>query len=142
MRWDDFLDTAGRLARGATEGDWRSGISRAYYAVFHYFREFFGANGLDIGQGAGQAHSNLYLGLHNCGFPAVELLAGEIDQLRRDRSATDYDLTRPLDQRSASRSIGKANTIVTTFQTQLTTIPAAQIVDGARRHLKAIGRIP
>jgi len=37
MLSDDFLDTARRLAAGTTQGDWRSAISRAYYACFHYF---------------------------------------------------------------------------------------------------------
>jgi len=39
MQWSEFQDTAGRLAHGATEGDWRSAISRGYYAVFHFFHE-------------------------------------------------------------------------------------------------------
>jgi uncharacterized protein (UPF0332 family) len=41
MLWNDFQDTAERLARGATEADWRSAISRTYYAAFHFFRKFF-----------------------------------------------------------------------------------------------------
>ncbi|MGO9468787.1 MAG: hypothetical protein ACLQIB_13215 [Isosphaeraceae bacterium] len=44
---NEFLDTAERLAQGGTEGDCRSAISRAYYSVFHRFRNFFLAQGLD-----------------------------------------------------------------------------------------------
>ena len=58
MQCGEFLDTAERLARGAMEGDWRSAISRGYYSVFHFFREFLLANGLDVGRG-GQSHFNL-----------------------------------------------------------------------------------
>jgi uncharacterized protein (UPF0332 family) len=58
MQWSEFHDTAGRLAHGATEGDWRSAVSHAYYAVFHWFHEFLLSNGLDVGRG-GQSHFNL-----------------------------------------------------------------------------------
>jgi uncharacterized protein (UPF0332 family) len=51
MLWSAFQDTADRLARGAEEGDWRSAISRTYYAVFHFFREFFLTHGVDVGRG-------------------------------------------------------------------------------------------
>jgi uncharacterized protein (UPF0332 family) len=58
MDWSDFRDTAERLGQGTTEGDWRSAVSRAYYSVFHFIREFLQSNGLDIGRG-GQSHFNL-----------------------------------------------------------------------------------
>jgi hypothetical protein len=74
MQWTEFQDTAERLSRGATEGDWRSAISRSYYAVFHFFREFLLSHHLDIGRG-GQSHFNLYTGLQNCGLPAVAAIA-------------------------------------------------------------------
>jgi hypothetical protein len=35
MNWRDFLPLAARLAGGTTEADWRSAVSRAYYAAFH-----------------------------------------------------------------------------------------------------------
>ena len=59
MHWGEFQDSAGRLAHGATEGDWRSAISRSYYGVFHFFRDFLLVHGLDVGRG-GQSHFNLY----------------------------------------------------------------------------------
>ena len=141
MRWDQFLDTADRLARGTTEGDWRSAISRSYYAVFHYFREFFRGGGLDVGRGSGAAHFNLYSGLLNCGFPAVAKLGSRLDRLRDARTDADYELPLRITQTQATDSVVEAKAIVTTFQALLTTILATQIVDGARKHLRAIGRI-
>src|SRR5205823_8093654 len=38
MTGRDFLAVAIRLAAGAEEGDWRSAVSRAYYAAFHMAR--------------------------------------------------------------------------------------------------------
>jgi len=140
MQWSEFLDTASRLSQGATEGDWRSSVSRSYYAVFHYFRGFLLANGLDVGQG-GQVHFNLYSGLLNCGFPAVAPIASRIDRLREWRTWADYDLRRTVGQRHALRSVHEANAVIAAFQALLAALPAVQIADGARRHLQAIGRL-
>ena len=97
MLWSDFQDTADRLARGAVEGDWRSAISRTYYAVFHYFREYFLSHGFDVGRG-GQSHFNLYSGLSNCGLTPVAVLGRRVDQLRTDRTKADYNLGTRIDQ--------------------------------------------
>ena len=35
----EFLDLANDWSVGAREGEWRSSISRAYYAVFHVARD-------------------------------------------------------------------------------------------------------
>jgi hypothetical protein len=41
MNWRDFLPLAARLAGGATEAEWRSAVSRAYYTGFHVARRLF-----------------------------------------------------------------------------------------------------
>jgi uncharacterized protein (UPF0332 family) len=107
VRWQEFLDCAQRYANGTTEGDWRSAVSRAYYAVFHRFREWFRTNGLKLGN-AGSAHSNLYFGLANCGIPGTLPLAQQIDRLRSERTNADYDLWRVFDQATTLGLISKA----------------------------------
>jgi uncharacterized protein (UPF0332 family) len=137
----DFLKTARRLAGGTEECDWRSAISRAYYAVFHEGFTLCLTHGLNLGHGA-QAHNNLYLGLNNCGIPAVHGLAGRIDYLRTNRVAADYDLGRNFDQLNALAAVSEAGQVVTDLQGILSTTPAAHIVAGAKRHLQLIGRVP
>lgn len=88
MHWSDFQVTAERLAWGTTEGDWRSAISRCYFAVFHFFRNFLLSHGLDIARD-GQSHFNLYCGLLNCGFSSVAAVASRIDDLRSNRVEAD-----------------------------------------------------
>src|SRR5438876_4458868 len=100
MRWTEFLDTTDRLSQGSTEGDWRSAVSRAYYAAFHYFREFFLSNGLDIGRSA-QSHFNLYTGLLSCGIASVTGFGTRVDDLRDRRVWADYELMKTLDQPTA-----------------------------------------
>jgi uncharacterized protein (UPF0332 family) len=140
MHWNEFLDTADRLSRGATEGDWRSALSRAYYAVFHYFREFLLAQGLDVGRAA-PSHFNLYSGLLHCGFVTVARIASRLDDLRAERGAADYDLRRPVHQALATKGVQDARDLITDFQNLLTSVSPVQIADGARRHLQATGRI-
>lgn len=105
MKWNEFLDTATRLAKGATEGDWRSAISRSYYADFHFFREFLQSHGLDVGRG-GQAHVNIYGGLNNCGFSNVAVIAQRLDGIRSRRVEADYDLRRRIDSNLAENIVG------------------------------------
>lgn len=140
MRWVEFQDAAERLAEGATEGDWRSAVSRAYYAVFHRFHEFLSSNGLDVGRG-GQSHFNLYSALLNCGFPRVAAIASGIDGLRAHRAWADYDLARPITRRAAQSSVRESRALVADFQAVLRAAPPMQIVDGARTHLQSIGRL-
>jgi uncharacterized protein (UPF0332 family) len=39
MNWRDFLSLAARLGADTTEADWRTAVSRAYYAAFHAARQ-------------------------------------------------------------------------------------------------------
>lgn len=139
MHWGEFQDTAESLAQGATEGDWRSAVSRAYNAVFHGFHEFLLSNGLDVGRG-GQSHFNVHSGLLNCGFPRVAAIASRIDALRAHRVWADYDLARPINSGAAESSVQESRTLMADFQSALAALPSKQIVDRARRHLQSIDR--
>jgi uncharacterized protein (UPF0332 family) len=140
MLWDGFQDTADRLAHGVTEGDWRSAISRGYYAVFHYFRAFLLSHGLDIGK-SGQAHFNLYVGLWNCGFPNVAAVANWIDILRIHRVTADYNLAPSIGQADAKSDVQESRAVVADFQALLPRTSSAHITDGARRYLQGIDRL-
>ncbi len=140
MRGSEFQTTAEKLANGNSEGDWRSAISRAYYAVFHHFREWLLGHGLDVGKG-GQSHFNLYTGLMNCGIATIKPLASRVDELRFNRVSADYELMRQVRQSDASKWVREGKAIVVDFQAILGVVPAAQIVQGARQHLQAIGRL-
>ena len=140
MRWGEFQNTAERLARGSTEGDWRSAISRTYYAAFHFFREFFLVHGVDVGQG-GQSHFNLHSGLSNCGLGSAQAFGPKLNQLRKKRTEADYDLRRRIDQAFALDAVQRSRALVADFQALLGTVPGPQIVAGAKRYLKSIGHI-
>jgi hypothetical protein len=84
----------------------------------------------------------LYIGLNNCGHPAAHVLAGRIDQLRSFRSKADYDSTARPTQQFAADMVDDAAVILADSQAILSSTPVAQIVAGAKRHLRAIGRVP
>jgi uncharacterized protein (UPF0332 family) len=141
MRWDEFLNTAERLALGATEGDWRSAVSRAYYGLFHYLREVLLAGGLNLGA-SGACHFNLYAGLMNCGIAAAARLAPRLDRLREARVKADYQLNRLVTSAIALHEVQEARSLVVAFLALMSTVSSAQFAAGARRYLKAMGRIP
>ena len=138
MLADEFQDTAERLAQGTTVGDWRSAVSRAYYAVFHHFRDFFLSQGLDLGKDA-NAHPKLYRGLNNCGHAALAPVASMVDALRRRRGLADYDPNAPVDQFMAQDAAQKSKALVSAFQNLLTTLPPDQIADGVRNYFRFVG---
>lgn len=90
MNWRDFLALASRLAAGPTEADWRSAVSRAYYAAFHVARELLAGLNFTVPR-ADRAHQYLVFRLSNAGEPTVESAGRDLDTLRRLRNRADYD---------------------------------------------------
>jgi uncharacterized protein (UPF0332 family) len=142
MKWDAFLETARRLAQGATEGDWRSAASRAYYAVFHFFQEWLAGQGISLGSGP-EAHRRLYHGRLECREGAVQAVARRIDDLRTVRNTADYHLARSFPKPRANTAVQEAEAIVATFQGLLPSVTAAVIIDDFRAYLqRALGTPP
>jgi uncharacterized protein (UPF0332 family) len=111
MNGRDFLNLANALAGGSTEAEWRSAVSRAYYAAFHVARDLLLACGFLAPRGD-QAHGYLWLRLSNASDPDVENAGRDLQTLRRDRNRADYDLARPLDQGTAVAQVQAAQDIV------------------------------
>ena len=60
MEFRDFLSLSTALVNGSTEAEWRSAVSRAYYAAFHVARQLllglrFTVPGADRAQNSGRA---------------------------------------------------------------------------------------
>src|SRR4051812_2866511 len=71
MNGRDFLSSARRLAAGPDEADWRSAVSRAYYAAFHAARDLLADLRFRTPR-ADRAHNYLYVRLNNCGEPSTQ----------------------------------------------------------------------
>jgi len=115
MSWDAFLDTARRLVAGATEGDWRSAISRAYYAVFHFFRDWFSRQGISMDKQ--NAHFRMPGALTATQDVALQVISRRIADLREIRQKADYDLVKKrVAQAEAVAAVAEAAQIVTDFR--------------------------
>src|SRR5260370_30403184 len=91
MNGRDFLILADSLLISGSEAARRSAVSRAYYAAFHVARELLSDLGFTVPRGD-QAHGYLWLRLSNCSDQHVELACREVNQLRRDRNSSVYDI--------------------------------------------------
>jgi hypothetical protein len=111
MTGHDFLSLANRLAAAATEADWRTAISRAYYAAFHVARQVVIDLGFTVPQ-ADRAHAYLWMRLGNCGETLVQQAAADLHDLRRRRNQADYDLHRPHRQNMATPQVLLARRII------------------------------
>src|SRR2546430_15944805 len=101
MNWRDFLALAARLAAGASESEWRSAASRAYYAAFHVARELLSDLRFLVPR-ADRAHQYLTFRLSNCGDAAVIAAGRNLETLRRLRNRADYDPVPPFPQAEAT----------------------------------------
>ena len=101
MNWRDFLVLASRLATGTTEADWRTGVSRAYYAAFHVARRLFADLNFTVPR-ADRAHQYLVYRLSNCGESPVEQAGRDLETLRWLRNRADYDEVPALMQPQAA----------------------------------------
>src|SRR5206468_1835863 len=123
--------TARRLAGGSDESDWRSAVSRAYYAAFHTARDLLADLRFRVPR-ADRAHDYLYRRLNNCGEQRVQDAATLLTDLRRRRNRADYDMHPPCLAGDAGDAVVDAEQILQTLDTltqpELTQITAAMKV--------------
>ena len=94
MQASDFLNVAIRLSGGATEADWRSSVSRAYYGAFHEARALVEECGVTLSKTA-DAHDKLQWCLQHADDKLLARASEKLNSLRSERNAADYDLDSP-----------------------------------------------
>lgn len=87
-----FLESAQRLLSSPHESDWRSAASRGYYAAFHETIVLFRSLRFRV-PGDGSAHRYLSDRLLNAGEGDWVTAGRELERLRGERAAADYDLS-------------------------------------------------
>jgi uncharacterized protein (UPF0332 family) len=110
----DFLALANRLAGGASEAEWRTAVSRAYYAAFHVARRLLDDLGFRVPDGD-QAHRYLWLRLSNCGDPHVQQAGSALNTLRGYRNRADYDLHSVFNQGPGAAQVRTADQVIRTL---------------------------
>jgi uncharacterized protein (UPF0332 family) len=138
---EDFLLLAERLVQGQTEADWRTAISRSYYAAFHAGRGLL----LDLGfrvPRAGVAHAYVRMRLSNCGDATIAQAGGRLNHMQGARNRADYDFQRDETQADAQLIAQAARSIIQTLATGLTQPTRAQIIAAMRDYERnALGAV-
>jgi uncharacterized protein (UPF0332 family) len=111
MNWRDFLLLANRLAAGPAEADWRTAVSRAYYAAFHVAHGLLTDLNFTVPR-ADRAHQYLVYRLSNSGEAVVEQAGRDLDTLRRLRNRADYDEFPALTQAQAAAAVQMTANII------------------------------
>jgi|SRR5579884_2574660 len=129
-----FLELADELSMGSRQADWRTAISRAYYAAFHKARALLQQSGFRVPNGE-RAHAYLWLRLSNSDHADVDNVGRRLHRLRRTRNRADYDFSQPLDEAASIASVGIALEIVQLLH-QLANEPVicARIVDAIKNY--------
>jgi len=115
----NFLDVAFDLAGEYREADWRSAVSRSYYAAFHVANDFMRQCGFHVPQ-SGDAHGHAWIRLVNSQDARLTRAGRDLNRLRQDRNWADYDLTQPLPHKLAADSVQNAQTLVAILERALT----------------------
>ncbi len=131
MDFRDYLTLAARLVAGTTEAEWRSAISRAYYAAFHIARELLSNLGFRVPQ-AERSHGYLWLRLANAGAADVRVAGNRLNALRRQRNRADYDSHPSLSQVTAANEVKNAEDIIQALDAAAVEPVRTQITDAMK----------
>jgi uncharacterized protein (UPF0332 family) len=128
---DAYLLLAEKLVTGMTEEEWRSAVSRAYYAAFHGASEFMGALGFQVPQSE-EAHIYLSRRLSNSGDPTLSRAGRELSVLRSDRNLVDYNFRCNLTVSTARLQVQSAREIMEILDDCTLEPPRTQVRDAMR----------
>src|SRR5262249_51516909 len=128
---DKFLLQAERWIQEPDEVDWRSAVSRAYYAAFHVARDLLRDLGFQVPRAA-NAHSYLSLRLSNCGDPTIQQVGTHLNSLQRKRNLADYDIHLTLSQSDALVLVQLARSVILHLNAGRVDLVRTQIRDAMR----------
>jgi uncharacterized protein (UPF0332 family) len=106
-----FLTLAARLTSGTEEADWRTAVSRAYYAAFHAARSLLTDLGFTVPREE-RAHKYLSFRLTNAQVGRSARVGLDLDNLRTERNRADYDLGDPFDAAAALQHVRTAEQVL------------------------------
>jgi len=139
MTGRDFVACAEKFAKGSSEAELRSAVSRAYYGAFHEALALLHACGVWLPK-TEQVHVKVGYCLRDCGDPDTAMAGQQLDVLRSRRRIADYDLddNRFAASSAVRREILRARQILETFD-RCRTQPAADFRAKIRSHASLLG---
>lgn len=131
MDFRDYLNLAVALVNGSTEAEWRSAVSRAYYAAFHVARQLLTSLNFAVPL-AERAHGYLWLRLANAGHADVRNAGNRLNALRRERNRADYDAHISVIQSIARTHVRRAEEIIQALDAAAIDPVRTQITDAMK----------
>jgi uncharacterized protein (UPF0332 family) len=139
MNGRGFLRVARTLVATHGEVEYRSSVSRAYYAAFHAARNLLSVLRFSVPR-ADRAHEFLYRRFNNSGFGPV-VAAGRVLHLwRGQRNQADYDMGLTVPIKAATDAIAAAEFVIQTLDA-LTPAERTQITDAMKVYEQQIGDV-
>jgi uncharacterized protein (UPF0332 family) len=114
MTGRDFLACAERFAQSPVEAELRSAVSRAYYGAFHEAMSLLRESGVRLPR-TEQIHVKVGFCLRDCGDAIAAKAGQQLEVLRNERRAADYQLddARFADAIKVQSEVARARRIVT-----------------------------
>jgi uncharacterized protein (UPF0332 family) len=131
------METARDLAQNSREADWRSSISRGYYAIYNHFRKILadGVPGPTLKKGdlssAYMGHDKLVRALRNCDEKDVRSLGSALNDMKSERRRADYLLDEKVDRQRAKNALEELEDILT----EIDTVTHVNIAKAVKEHL-------
>lgn len=131
MDFRDFLVLANTLVNSTTEGEWRTALSRAYYAAFHVARELLVDLHFRVPH-ADRVHGYLWLRLANAGQGDVQNAGNRLNALRRERNRADYDAHIRVNRAMTRTHLQRAEEIIQALDAATVDPVRTQITDAMK----------
>jgi uncharacterized protein (UPF0332 family) len=134
MDFRAFLPLGEALAAGASEAEWRTAISRAYYAAFHVACDWLRTLGFEVPT-ADRAHGYVILRLSNSGDDEVNGAGAILSELRRQRNRADYEKQRKISSAGADDSVEAAYEMIDALDEAM---QDAEIIDAIKKYEREV----
>jgi len=127
----DFLGIATKLSNGNTSAEYRTAVSRAYYAVYNVGVEVLGSMGIHISEGP-QGHAHLQHDLGNCGDLELAKIGIQLGDLHHKRIMADYKVSdiRHDSQKTSQALVRQAEKMISSLD-QCTASPRRNNIEKA-----------
>ena len=135
----DFQELAAKLAGGSRPSEFRTSISRAYYAAFHVAAELLTSAGFHVPSGPG-AHGEVARLLMNSSDQELQNVGVDLSDFRQMRNMADYQLRKTsVETISAARSsVQKAALMIRILDACQKEPQRSRIIAGINTYLKKL----
>lgn len=110
MQPTEFLQLAEELHKKTGEAEWRTAVSRSYYAVFNELVEMLSSGGIQL-QRNGKDHGRVAHYFASCGDRHVAAVSSWLNTLRISRNEADYDMRIAVDEKQSEQALETAKRV-------------------------------